>query len=113
MSLTGESYMPDMNFRKKTEQLRLKYEQLRKTEDFKKAEFEKGRDKLIESLTQYHAAELAFEVRSHIKLPSVYSEAGQMQTHIEETIRIIMLEKDRILTGLESMVKIKENFVSQ
>ena len=113
LTLTDESYMPDMNFRRKSEEMQYKYEQLRKNEDFKKAEFEKGRDKLIESLNQYHAAELSAEVRSHIKLPSQLFEAEQMLSDAGETIRIIMLEKERVLTGIDSMVKMKENFVRQ
>lgn len=113
LAAVSESYMPDVNFKKKTEELQLKYEQLRKTEDFKKAEFEKGRDRLTESLTAYNAEELSAEVRSHIKLPSLLSEAETMLANIEETIRIIMLEKERILTGIDSMVKMKENFVRQ
>lgn len=113
MSATTESYMPDMNFKKKAEELQLKYEQLRKTEDFKKAEFEKGRDKLVESLTAHNAAELSAEVRAHIKLPSQLSESSAMLANIEETVRIIMLEKERIATGIDNMVKMKENFVRQ
>lgn len=37
LTLTDESYMPDMNFRRKSEEMQYKYEQLRKNEDFKKA----------------------------------------------------------------------------
>lgn len=113
LSLTKESLKADTDCQKKAGELMAAYEQFRKNEDFKKAEFEKDKEKLIETLKESKAQELADEVRYHVILPKESGEAGKLMEHIGETVRIIMLEKERVLKGIESMEKMKENFVCQ
>lgn len=104
---------PDENFRKLTKDLFERYEQLRRDEDLKKAEFERNRDQLADTLRLLKADELADEIRYQITLPTTGVEAGQMYADLKETIRIVMLEKDRVYRGIEDMVKIKSYFEKQ
>lgn len=112
-SLTDESLKADTDCVKKSAQLLASYEQFRKNEDFKKSEFEKDKEKLIETLKEAKAQELADEVKYHVSLPEESGEAVKLMEHIGETVRIIMLEKERVLRGIENMEQMKENFVRQ
>jgi hypothetical protein len=110
---TKDTERPDADFRQMSKQLFERYEQLRKEEDLKKAEFERQKDELAEILRQLKAFELCDEIRYHIQLPTDSDEAEQMYADLKETISIIMLEKDRVYKGIEDMVKIKQNFETQ
>ena len=110
---TKDTERPDADFRQMSKQLFERYEQLRKEEDLKKAEFERQKDELAETLRRLKAFELADEIRYHIQLPTDSDEATQMYADLKETINIIMLEKDRVYKGIEDMVKIKQNFETQ
>ena len=110
---TKDTERPDADFRQMSKQLFERYEQLRKEEDLKKAEFERQKDELAETLRQLKAFELCDEIRYHIQLPTDSDEAEQMYADLKETISIIMLEKDRVYKGIEDMVKIKQNFETQ
>lgn len=110
---TKDKERPDADFRQMSKQLFERYERLRKEEDMKKAEFERQKDELAETLRQLKAFELSDEIRYHVQLPTDSDEADQMYQNLKETINIIMLEKDRVYKGIEDMVKIKQNFETQ
>lgn len=110
---TKDSYMPDLPLKKKLSELESQYEQLCRDEELKKAEFEKNKDKLVETLRLLKAYGLADEIRSHVALPTSLEEASSLLANIEDTVKLVLLEKERILKGIEDMQKIQESFVSQ
>ena len=110
---TKDSDRNDENFYQKFAMLSEMYERLRKDEELKWAEFEKDKDKLVETLRLLKAYDLADEIRYQVSLPKTEDEARTLGDNISDTVKIIMLEKERIEKGIEDMQKIKENFESQ
>lgn len=111
--LTDESYKPDLDIKKKTDALLKTYRTLCLEEDVQKTAFDKAKESAAEALVKCSAAALAHEVRTGITLPTTCEEAQQLSENISETENIIRLEKTRVLQGIESMEKMKENFVVQ
>lgn len=113
IAYTKDSDRSDTNFKQKFVELTDRYERLRKDEEIKKAEFEKDRDKLVETLRLLKSYDLADEIRYQVSLPATSGEAGDLGTNIADTVKLLMLEKERIEKGIEDMRKIKENFERQ
>lgn len=111
--LTDESYKPDLDIKKKTETLSKTYHLLQQEEDTQKTSFDQTKEATAETLADLSAAALAHEVRTEIVLPTTCGEARRLLENLSETEKIIRLEKARVVQGIESMEKMKENFVVQ
>jgi len=103
----------DINFRQKLSELTEQYERLCQAEAQGRAEFEKDKERLVETLQGLNAADLADEIRHQVTLPLTGEAAGELMANLSETVKIIKLEKARIEQGIEDMQKIKENFERQ
>lgn len=110
---TRDSERSDANFRQRLGDLSEWYERLRREEAQKKSEFEKDKEKLAQTLQLLKAYDLADEIRSKAVIPIDAEEARQLAEGISGTVKIIMLEKERVEKGIEDMQKIKENFERQ
>lgn len=113
MNATKESLNPNDNYNKAVKSLMDQYVSLCKEEDAKKAEYERNKGQLTETLVLLKAYDLADEIRHHVTLPKTGADSDELLNQFTETIQIIMLEKDRVQKGIEDMEKIKENFEHQ
>lgn len=102
-----------VSLKKEYEELRSRYEKLQKDEYRRRESFEKDKLKLVDTLEELSAFELAEEMKYRMKTPQNLEEMEEQIAGIQETIRCIDLEKERIGKGIEDMERIRDTFENQ
>lgn len=93
--------------------LKKQYAKMKREETVRREEFLKEKNSLAEILTTLGAFDLAQEIKQSILSPQSGAEVDRQTEKLEQTIRCIGLEKDRVSKGIEDMSKIKDNFENQ
>lgn len=113
LNRTQKTYGPGTDIHKKYRELMDNYRRLSKEIQQKRENYERDKQKTIESLRLLSAAELSEAVKNETGLPSTSQAAGELIWQLNETIGIVRLEKERIEKTIQDMVQIKENFEKQ
>ncbi len=95
------------------EELRASFEHLKELQQLRTGDFEKERLKTIDDLKALDAIELADKLNTGIKTPKTKEDAAFLMNSMRDTIRLILLEKERIEKTILDMQKIKDNFENQ
>lgn len=92
------------------EEVAKEFEKLIKLEYRKFDEFEKHKKILVDKLNKYDASELARQVEISVNMPENAEKTDELVNNLKETNSFIVLEKERVASGIEQMEQIKENF---
>ena len=92
------------------ETVQKQYDRILKDEQKKRDAFMDNKQKLIGSLGELHAYELAEEIRRSVAVPLNIADVDTMVKGIKETNECIALERDNIEQGIRDMERIKDSF---
>ena len=92
------------------DELRKEYNRVLKEEDRLKTDFYNRKQKLITSLEDLKAYELAQEIMASVELPQCVADVTAMVDGLKQTNECIALERDRIDKSLGEMEHIKDRF---
>ena len=98
---------------KRKEQLEKQWFRLEKDLRAKEDEFTQNKLKTREALIALNAVGLADEFQSNVKFTANSEETLQLIRNLGQVNECLQLEKDRITSGLDEMVQIKDNFENQ
>ncbi len=90
--------------------VRKKYERMAKEEQSRREEFEKDKARLQDTLKMLGAYDLAQEIERSLARPGTLQDVDMQIQKLSKTMECILLEKERIVRGIENMEVIKENF---
>ncbi len=111
--LTKDTWGPNVNLKRKYEELLGQYEHLQSQHFARREAFEKDKARAVSSLHLLGAEGLASEIRDHLTLPEDAEAAKHVMEEIDETIQLIDIEKMRVGKNMEDLMSIKENFEEQ
>ncbi len=94
-------------------QFETEYDRLSTEQKKRQEEFVRNRQKVIDTLVTLDGASLAEEMKTSIGLPENQEETVQMVKNLHEVCECLVLEKNRIESGIEDIIGLKENFESQ
>ncbi len=91
----------------------VEYDKISKSLERAKSDIMKVKLRVYETLNEMGAIQLAASIRDDVNIPNNRAEAEGLRERLKSLTDIIILERDRIEKSLDSMEKLKENFVSQ
>ncbi len=111
--LTSQTFGPEVNLKRKYDELTSLHEQLQKQHYTKREAFDKDRAKAIDALNALGVQGLAQEIRERVTLPENAQAAAEILTGIEETVQLIGIEKRRTEKNMTDLISVKETFANQ